>query len=337
MKYAFLAGVAVVSLSSVVTPAAGAAEVSPASTVRAFYHSYFTRNVRVGERLANVRGLFEPALYNALEHSGADVFEANTCPGYIDVSRCPYVTFDPFSYARAAPASYSIDGQHLSGDRAFVPVTLRLSGQPKPASHITFVLTRSGGRYAISNLLYPKPQYFYFGPIADLRNVLMLAGSMPLDAALHRGTSSALGVVRAFYDLYVASDGHIEKNMLATKAFLENVLFEDIASSYETGGDFSVSSCSACNNTIPFDPFANSPVPASSYVAGAPRREGNTTLVPVVLRFSGKRPANVSHVTVVVYKRGAAYAIGDLRYDEPRYYYGGAIDDLRSFLSKWNC
>jgi hypothetical protein len=337
MKYAFLVALAVLSLSSVSTPAARAAEVAPASTVRAFYHSYFTGSVRVGERLANVRGLFEPVLYNALNHSRADTFSANTCPGYVDVSRCPYVTFDPFSYARATPASYSIDGEQLSGDRALVPVTLRLSGQLKPASHITFVLTRSGGRYTISNLLYPKAQYFYFGPIVDLRNLLMLTGSMPLDAALQRRTSSALGVVRAFYDLYVASDGHIEKKMLQTKALLETSLFKNIADSYETGGDFSVGNCSACNNTIAFDPFANSPVPASSYVAGAPRREGNATLVPVVLRFSGKRAANVSHVTVVVHQRGATYAIGNLRYDEPRYYYGSAIYDLQRFLAKWNC
>ncbi len=337
MKHAFLAVLSVLSLSSVSTPAARAAEVAPASTVRAFYHSYFTQNVRAGERLANVRGLFEPVLYNALNHSSTNTFSANTCPGYIDVSRCLYVTFDPFSYARATPASYSIEGEQLSGDRAFVPVTLRLSGQLKPASHITFVLTRSGGRYTISNLLYPNPRYFYFGPIVSLRSLLMLTGAMPLDASLQRNTSSPLGVVRAFYDVYVASDGHIEKNMLETKALLETSLFENIASSYETGGDFSVSTCSACSNTMAFDPFANSPVPASSYVAGAPRREGNTTLVPVVLRFSGKRPATVRHVTVVVYQRGASYAIGDLRYDEPTYYYTGALDDLRGFLSKWKC
>lgn len=337
MQYALVVFLTILSLSSVSAAVARATETSPASTVRAFYHSYFTPNVRIGDRLAKVRELFEPALYNALNHSEADLFQANTCPGYIDVSRCPYVTFDPFSYARATPSSYSIDGEHLSGDRAFVPVTLRLSGQPTQASHITFVLARSGGRYAISNLLYPKPQYFYFGPIADLRDLLMLTGAMPIDAALQRGASSALGVVRAFYGLYVASGGHIEKNMLATKALLETSLFKNIASSYETGGDFSVSTCSACNNTIAFDPFANSTVPALSYVAGAPQREGNATLVPVVLRFSGERPANVSHVTVVVYQRGASYAIGDIRYGEPRFYYGGAIADLRTFLSKWNC
>jgi hypothetical protein len=337
MKYAFLVALAVLSLSSVSTAAARNAEVSPASTVRAFYHSYFSGNVRVGDRLASVRGLFEPALYNALHHSEAGLFEANVCPGYIDVSRCPYVTFDPFSYARARASSYSIGSEHRVGDRVFVPVALRISGQPPTASHITFVVTLLRGRYTISGLLYPKPRYYNFGPIVDLRKFLMLTGAMPLDAGLQRGTTSALGVVRAFYGLYVASGGHVEKNMLQTKAFLESSLFENISSSYETGGGFSVSSCSACNNTIAFDPFANSPVPASSYVAGAPQREGTNTLVPVVLRFSGKRPATASDVTVVVHQRGASYAIGDIRYNEPRYYYGSAIDDLRTFLSKWNC
>jgi hypothetical protein len=336
MQYVLLVSIAV-SMVSVSTPAARAAEMSPASTVRAFYHLYLTGNVRVGERLANVRGLFEPVLYDALHHADAGLFEANTCPGYLDVGRCPYVTFDPFSYARTAASSYSIGGEHIAGNRAFVPVTLRVSGRPTIASHITFVLSGWKGRYTISGLLYPKPHYYNFGPIADLRNFLMLTGAMPLDGELQRGTDSALGVVRAFYDLYIASHGHIEKNMLNARALLVGTLFENISSAYETGGDFSVSNCSDCNNTIPFDPFANSPVPASSYAVGAPRREGNNTLVPVTLRFSGTRPANVRHITVAVAQRGASYAIGDIRYDAPRYYYGTAIEDLQKFLIKWNC
>jgi Protein of unknown function (DUF3828) len=336
MRYASFFSLAVLMLAGVSPSVSRAGETAPTQTVRAFYDGYIASEARAGERIATLKVLFEPQLYGALSHADPGIFSANACPGYVDVSRCPYVTFDPFSYARTAASSYSIDGVRITGDRALVAVTLR-SGFPRAATHVTLVLLRSGARYAISDVLYPKPQYYNFGPIVDLRDFLMLTGAMPLDAELQRGTGSGLEVVRAFYDLYVATHGHIEKNMLRTRALLEGTLFENIFSSYQTGGDFSVGSCSACNNTIPFDPFANSPVPASSYIIGAPRREGNHTLVPVALRFFGNRPATVNHITVVVDQRGASYAIGDLRYDEPRYYYGTAIDDLQKFLAKWNC
>jgi hypothetical protein len=336
IKYASFLSLVVLILVGVSASVARAGETAPSQTVRAFYDGYIASNARAGERLSTVKTLFEPQLYGALSRADAGVFSANTCPGYVDISRCPYETFDPFSYARTAASSYSIDRVRITGDRALVAVTLQ-SGLPKAASHVTFVLTRSGARYAISDLLYLQPRYYNFGPIVDLRNFLMMTGALPLDDTLRRSAGSPRGVVKAFYDLYVASHGRVAEHMLATRALLDDSLFEELSSSYATGGGFSVSPCAGCANDVAFDPFANASSPAFSYAVGVPRKEGTSILVPVSLRSVSKQPNAIRHVTVVVHQRGPWYVVDNLRYDEPHYYYAGSIGDLRKFLGKWNC
>jgi hypothetical protein len=216
-------------------------------------------------------------------------------------------------------------------------VTFHVPGRPTTTSHLTAVLARHGGRYAIADLLYPRPRYYNFGPITDLRNFLMLIGVMPLGLDARRSATSAAGAVKAFYDVYVASHGHVEEHMLQAKALLDGALFEDLSSSYATGGGFSVRTCLDCRGSVPFDLFANASSPASAYAAGVPRRKGNGILVPVSLRFPGNRSVNERRVTVVVYRRGAWYVIGNILYDQPRYYYAGAVSDLVRFLGAWNC
>ncbi|MEO7203243.1 MAG: hypothetical protein ABIZ82_11695 [Candidatus Tumulicola sp.] len=336
MKYASFLSLVVLMLAGMSPSVARARETAPSQTVRAFYDGYIASNARAGERIATVKALFEPQLYGALSRADAGIFAANTCPGYVDISRCPYETFDPFSYARTAASSYSIDGVRITGDRALVAVTLQ-SGLPKAASHVTFVLTRSGARYAISDLLYLQPRYYNSGPIVDLRKFLMMTGALPLDDTLRRSAGSPLGVVKAFYDLYITSHGRIEEHMLATKALLNDSLFEELSTSYATGGGFSVSPCAGCANNLAFDPFVNASSSASSYAVGVPRREGTSILVPVSLRSFSEQPNAIRHVTVVVYQRGPWYVIDNLRYDEPHYYYAGSIGDLRQFLGKWDC
>ena len=165
----------------------------------------------------------------------------------------------------------------------------------------------------------------------------MLIGAMPLDSDARRSATSAAGVVKAFYTLYLASHGHIEEHMLQAKALLDGALFEDLSNSYATGGGFTVRTCLDCRGSVPFDLFANASSPASSYAAGAPRREGNGILVPVSFRSPGNRSVTESRIAVVVYRRGAWYVIGNILYDEPRYYYAGAVSDLLRFLGAWNC
>jgi hypothetical protein len=318
------------------TSVACAAETAPAQTVNAFYNWYVTKNGRVGERLAEVRALFEPTLYGALSQTSPGIFLANTCAGYVDVGRCPYGPFDPIVYAQTAASSYTVGSERFIGNRALVDVTLRLSGRPKATSHVTVVLSRRSGSYAIADLQYPRPHYYNFGPIIDLRNFLMLIGLVPLDPSARRNAGSAAGVVKAFYDLYLASHGHIEEHMLQAKALLDNALFDDLSSSYATGAGFTVRTCSDCSRSVPFDPFANASSPASSYAVGAPRNEGDRIFVPVALRYE-TRSVKLEHITVVVYRRGASYAIGNIVYDEPSYYYAGPVGDLVKFLSAWNC
>ena len=337
MKYASLLVLAVLALVGVSAPSAHPAQTSPVQTVSAFYTWYVAKNGHVGEQLAEVKALFEPGLYGALSQVNPGIFLANTCPGYIDVSRCPYGNFDPVVYAQTAASSFTVGAERLSGNRAFVAVTLHVPGRPKTTSHVTAVLTRHDGHYAIADLLYPQPRYYNFGPIADLRNFLMLIGAMPLDPDARRSATSAAGVVKTFYDLYLASHGHIEEHMLQAKALLDSALFEDLSSSYATGGGFSVRTCLDCRGSVPFDLFANASYPASSYAAGAPRREGSGILVPVSLRFAGNHSASERRITVVVNRRGAWYVIGNILYDEPRYYYAGAVSDLVRFLGAWNC
>jgi hypothetical protein len=337
MKYALFLSLVVLTLLGVSTSVAHAADTAPAQTVRTFYNWYVTNNAHVGEQLAEVKGLFEPTLYDSLAHADPGTFLANTCPGYLDVSRCPYGAFDPFVYAKTSASSYSIGAVRLEGNRASVAVTLHMHGRLEAASHVTVVLAGDGSRYTIADLQYPQPHFYNFGPVADLRDFLMLIGAMPLDSEARRSATNAIGVVKAFYDTYIASHGHIEKHMLQAKALLESSLFGDIASSYATGGDFTVSPCSGCKGSVPFDPFANASSPASSYATGVPRREGNSILVPVSLRFPGNRPMTVNHITVVVHQAGAWYEIGNLLYDEPHYYYADPIADLRKFLGTWNC
>ncbi len=337
MRYGVPLALLVMTLLGMTTLGAHAAETGPVRTVSAFYNWYVTKNGRVGERLVEVKALFEPALYAALSQANPGMLLANSCPGYMDVGRCPYGPFDPVVYAQSPVSSYSLAAARIVDGRAFVDVTLRLSGRSKTTSRVTVVLSRHGAHYTISDLEYPRPRYYNFGPITDLRSFLMLIGVMPLDPAARGSATSAVGVVKAFYDLYVASRGHIEEHMLEAKALLDNDLFEYLSNSYATGGGFAVRTCSDCNGSVPFDLFANASSAASSYAVGVPRRQENNTLVPVSLRSPGNRSAMVNQITVVVYRRGAWYAIGNLLYDEPRYYYAGPVGDLLKFLSAWNC
>ncbi len=337
MKYAPLVSLIVLTLVGVSTPGAHAAETAPVQTVRAFYNWYITKNGHAGEQLAEVKALFEPGLYGALSQTNPAIILANTCAGYVDVGRCPYVTFDPFVYAQTTASSYSVGTERLTDHRAFVEVRLQVSSRPKMTSHVTAVLSRHGGHYTIADLRYPQPRYYNFGPIADLRDFLMLIGAMPLDPEARRSATSAVGAVKAFYDLYLTSHGHIEEHMLRAKALLDSTLFEGLSNSYATGGGFTVRTCSSCGGSVPFDPFANASSPASSYAVGVPRAEGDGILVPVSLRSPGNRPATVSHITVVVFRRGAWYVMGNFIYDDPHYYYAGPVGDLLKFLGAWNC
>ena len=338
MKYAPFLSLVVLMLFGVSTTDARAAETAPVQTVSAFYNWYITKNGQVGAQLAEVKPLFEPTLYSTLSRLSPGMFLANTCPGYVGVDRCPYGPFDPIVYAQTAASSYSIGAQRLIDKHFFVDVTLHVPSRPKTTSHVTAVLSRHGGHYTIGDLLYPQPRYYNFGPIADLRNFLMLTGVMPLDPELRRSATTAVGVVKAFYDLYLASHGHIEERMLQARAVLDSNLFEDLSSSYETGGGFTVRTCYPdCGHSVPFDPFANASSPATSYAVGVPRREGNGILVPVSLRSHGNRQVTQSQITAVVYRRGAWYVIGNLLYDEPRYYYAGPVRDVLKFLGAWNC
>lgn len=338
MKYAPFLALVVLMLFGVSTPDARAAGMAPKQTVSAFYNWYVTKNGHVGAQLAEVKALFEPTLYDTLSRLSPGLFLANTCPGYVGVDRCPYGPFDPIVYAQTAASSYSIGAERHIDNHVFVDVTLQVPSRPKTTSHVTAVLSRRGGHYTIGDLQYPQPRYYNFGAIADLRNFLMLTGLMPLDPELRRSATTAAGVVKAFYDLYLASHGHIEERMLQTRALLDSDLFEDLSSSYETGGDFTVRTCYPdCGRSEPFDPFANASSPASSYAAGVPRKKGNGILVPVSLRSLGNRPVTVNHITVVVYRSGGWYVIGNLLYDEPHYYYAGPVSDLLKFLGAWNC
>ncbi len=167
-----------------------------------------------------------------------------------------------------------------------------------------------------------------------------LLGGSALPAAA--GESNPAATVDAFYRWYLAHHGRVETTWSDVRWLFDADLFEEIDQTYfkddYRSNDILVSSCRETLTSCPasYDFFANARLPATSYAVGATTIENGEAVVRVTLRVPSER-GGYSHASVVLHRAGDRYVIGNLLFEEPRYYYAGAIVDLVKFLGAYNC
>jgi len=145
---------------------ARAQESTPAKTVAAFYDWYVAHDGRFQKNWAQVRNLFNPELWDAIDGedfkagpNGA-AFEVLPCNQTSAACKTP-VAYDPFANSRWAATSFTIGRTKIDGSQAKVHVTLVLANGKGGKSHLSMILKRDGARYVISNMLYDEARYYY--------------------------------------------------------------------------------------------------------------------------------------------------------------------------------
>lgn len=121
---------------AIAAPAQGSA---PRATVSEFYRWYLSTGEHSRERFPEQRSRFTPALYNAL-HKAFTATEA-------------VLDFDPFDNAQWPAEAYVVGASQTQGHVAQVPVSITLGRGMH--SRLTVRLVQQGGRWLISDFVYP--------------------------------------------------------------------------------------------------------------------------------------------------------------------------------------
>lgn len=146
-----LCAVALATALSVLWPSQAWGQSTPEKTVDAFYRDYMTAGERTPRRW--VETLVEKQRSHLDKDLAAWLTEmASNPPG----SDKPWLDFDPFSNSQMGTQKYAVKPAVTKNGQTLVPVAIlmnRESGPPKV--RVTVTLQERGGKWIITNFLYP--------------------------------------------------------------------------------------------------------------------------------------------------------------------------------------
>ena len=122
-----------------------AAAQGPAAVVDGLYQSHFAHHQRFDATMKAERARFGTALLAQLD-ADAKASAANS-------EEVVGLDFDPLTNSQEEADGYSVGAASVQGDRAAVPVEIRLGSEKMK---VEVRLVRSGGTWAITNLAYTE-------------------------------------------------------------------------------------------------------------------------------------------------------------------------------------